>query len=79
MPAPRKMSARKDPAMLFLIIGLTGATGLFYYASLTKNRGFVWIDRLCGETVFLCDRPNWLLALLCIVVVIGMLRTMGRA
>lgn len=65
--------------MLFLIVGLTATTGLFYYASITKNRGSVWVDRLCGETLHLCDQPNWLLALLCIVVVIGMVRVMGRA
>lgn len=63
--------------MLYLIVGLTGATGLFYYASVTKNHGSPWVDRLCGETVFLCDRPNLLVFLLSVVVVIGMLRTIG--
>lgn len=63
--------------MLFLILGLTGATGLFYYASVTRNHGSRWVDRLCGETVFLCDQPNWLVALLSIIILIGMMRTMG--
>lgn len=66
-------------AMLYLIFGLTGTTGLFYYASITRNHGSPWVDRLCGETIVLCDRPNWLLAMLSIVILVGMLRAMGRA
>lgn len=71
------MGHGEGEGMLYLIMGLTGATGLFYYASIARNHGSPWVDRLCGEAIFLCDRPNWLVLLLTIVIAIGMLRTMG--
>lgn len=66
--------------MLFLIVVLTGATGLFYYAAATRNHGSAWVDQLCTQSVVLCDQPRVLLLALCVVVIFGAYKTMtGRA
>lgn len=65
--------------MKWLIVLMAGATGLFYYASQSRNRGSMWIDQLCSNTSLLCEQPRWMLIAFCLVTITCMYRVLIRA
>ena len=65
--------------MKWLIAPMAGATGLFYYASQTRNHGSAWVDQVCSTTTLFCDRPILVLMLFCLVSIVAMYRMLVQA
>lgn len=65
--------------MFVLILGLLGASGLFYFASATQNSGWTWSYEVCRQGTILCDNSHWVLIAAGIAIAIEMVRNMSKA
>lgn len=65
--------------MFVLILGLLGASGLFYLASATQNWGWTWSYEVCRQGQIFCDNPHWVLIAAAIAIAIEMVRNMSKA
>jgi hypothetical protein len=44
--------------MLFVVLLMLAATGLFYAAATYQNHGYAWADQTCASMPSLCDSPH---------------------
>lgn len=65
--------------MFVLIMGLLGATGLFYFANATQHSGWALSYEVCQQGAFFCDNPHWVLIAAGAAILIEMVRSMSRA
>lgn len=62
---------RLSMMILIVLIVIAGASTV-YWASLNKNQGVYWADRICLEAQFLCDDTRWLLIAVAAVIVVAL-------
>ena len=43
--------------MLFVVLLMLAATGLFYAAATFQNQGYAWADQTCASLPSLCGSP----------------------
>lgn len=65
--------------MFVLILGLLGASGLFYFASATQYSGWALSSEVCRQGAILCDNPHWVLMAAGAAILIEMVRSMSKA
>lgn len=65
--------------MFVLILGLLGASGLFYFASATQHSGWTLSYEVCRQGTIFCDNPHWVLIAAGIAIAIEMVRNMSKA
>jgi hypothetical protein len=65
--------------MFVLIMGLMGASGVFYLASATQHWGWTWSYQVCRQGMILCDNPHWVLIAAGAAIIIEMVRSMSKA
>lgn len=65
--------------MFVLILGLLGASGLFYLANATQHSGWAWSYEVCRQGAVFCDNPHWVLIGAGVAIAIEMIRSMSRA
>jgi hypothetical protein len=44
--------------MLFVVLLMLAATGLFYAAPTLQNQGYTWADQTCASMPSLCASPH---------------------
>ena len=65
--------------MLFLILVLMLAAGLFYWAAANVHHGMPWADRVCGDAQILCANPWWLLAAAGVLILLAVAQRLLKA
>jgi hypothetical protein len=70
---------RGRACMLFLVVVLMIAAGLFYWAAANVHQGMPWADRVCSDMPLFCAKPWWLLAATGVVIVLAIARRMLTA
>ncbi len=44
--------------MMFIVLLMLAATGLFYAAATFQNQGYAWADQTCASMPSLCASPH---------------------
>jgi len=59
---------REVKSMVFVVLLMLAATGLFYAAATLQNHGYAWADQTCTGMPLLCASPH--IVAICAVAVI---------
>jgi hypothetical protein len=59
---------REVKSMVYVVLFMLAATGLFYAAATLQNHGYVWADQICTGMPLLCGSPD--IVAICAIAVI---------
>ena len=59
---------REAKSMVYVVLFMLAATGLFYAAATLQNHGYTWADQTCTGMPLLCASPN--IVAICAIAVI---------